>query len=666
MIDRFVRRLACAALSAALAACGGGGGGSSGSSTTTPPGSTTLAPLAPPAAAALGAVLATDAATLRPLADGAASYFHGTHYTTSGAGPYESLISDAADGNGGFVERNFEVLGETDNVSYTMTVAAGTVTQRFGTAASAFMPELRSPVQVNDQFVQWRGTGVDIGDIDGDGKDDLGDVLVYATVIGTEQVDLPALARSVAAVRVDSTTVVRLPTTDAGAGAVVSSVESTWYASGLGIVRHRLTGLSLVGTTGTVLYDELLYARDGVSSGAGAIGPSRPYLPANLTTSVAQALPVVLGAAAVGDEAMLVGGSDSAAAPSSITVSVLSSRGQMLRAAELPDMDAFVGGAQLFATGDSTALLVGVGTSVFQQTTVTMQALDDTPAAVGSARTFQVAGYGATVAWDGQALWVAWSQTQPFGGARLMLQPFDASGGALAPAQVLDANTCGSIGAQVAAANGTVLVSWESADCTSTTFRYATVAGSGATAMVHTLGAAGRRDTGGVMSVPTPVVGGGVVALAWRAPIFSFTGDGPAPETDPRGVLLDASGLPVRSTSGSLDGEALPRNWARADGSPLVLAAGNGRLVAAGMALQQQLSFTVSTPDVLYASFVTPAGAPLAPASAGATTFLVTSGSMMQAGHDIGVPEQILVWPDRALVIGTVDEGAAVTQAWFD
>jgi len=377
------------------------------------------------------------------------------------------------------------------------------------------------------------------------------------------------------------------------------------------------------------------------------------------------------------DVTVLVAGSNAAAAPDNLTVSIFSKTGPLLRVAELPNLHAFAnssgfGEASLYATGPASALLVALDTSMPGAMQLDLQSLDDTPAAVGPTHVISLPTSNALVAtaWDGQRLWVTWQQPYNISGDQLMLQAFDAAGTPLAPAQVLDSTAIGAMGSMhIAGDHGTALLTWLNGDIQATRFRYAAIADPTTSAQVFTLGARAQGYTGSYNfdGAPVPVLGAHVAALTWRGPQFSFAPSGPLPEDNPRGVLLDAQWQPVRSATGSLDDEALPLSWARPGGQPLVVAALGNRLVFAGYELQQSPSYSASLLDMLDTSFLSPGNSALATAAASATLRQAPGGNW-SGGLQSEMPATLLLWPDRALVVGrsTSHQATALTQVWLN
>jgi hypothetical protein len=231
---RNMRWLAAVLTAAALAACGGGGGDDDGGDQ-----GTGLVPDAP----ALGATLAADATTLRPLVPGGVWQYSGTNPSGDA---YENTVTHTA-----------AVSGVTESGTNTLDTGAGSVhvveingqivqpdpqdADGDGVADIANLVELRSPVRVNDQIVALdeRIPGL-VPDVDGDGQAEYFDLAIYSRVIGEEDVALDGLPTQ-HAVRVDHIVIGRVVLSKDGTRLPsVSSTQSIWYAPDLGIVRRRL------------------------------------------------------------------------------------------------------------------------------------------------------------------------------------------------------------------------------------------------------------------------------------------------------------------------------------------------------------------------------------------------------------------------------------------
>lgn len=280
----------------ALTGCGGGGGGSSEPAPApTPPSNFSLVPAAP----VVGATLHADAATLRPLRNGAVWRYRGTQssplvpasplaYTTT-----TTQASTATDA----VTETFTNLGNEGPDSQALGLVAGSVgyTESIdfagkGTPETVRYVELRSPVRTGDQITMLDKRYTDTAiDNDGDGRPDTLDVALYGRVIGAETLRLPGLP-VLNTVRVDTVLRVRVTSSRTGVpGDVVEATQQSWYAVGIGIVRQRT--VSPVGTAGGIeVVDEQLESWDGVSAGFGAMPTQDAVQPATAGAVAGQTL----------------------------------------------------------------------------------------------------------------------------------------------------------------------------------------------------------------------------------------------------------------------------------------------------------------------------------------------------------------------------------------
>lgn len=279
------RLLLVVALATALGGCGGGGGGGSGSGTTPAPGPTPTPPPPSavsglvPAAPTVGATLYADAASLRVLRAGAVWRYHGVEKPAGELAPdfnpYTNIVTHAASGSGVMESgtRPFNDEGESNPIRYEGGAYISTNQIAFsadGPAQAVDVIELRSPVKVNDQYASIDKHIADSGtDLDGDKVNDALDVAVYSTVIGEEMLDLPN-RRQVKAVHVDTRLRARVKYSKSGAfSPVYESLQSTWYAPGIGIVKSRLEEPN--GTAGLPnrVVTEILENWDGLTQGLG-------------------------------------------------------------------------------------------------------------------------------------------------------------------------------------------------------------------------------------------------------------------------------------------------------------------------------------------------------------------------------------------------------------
>ena len=271
-----IAALGIAAFAAVAAGCGGGGGAST--TPSSPNASGSLIPAAP----AVGATLYPTAATLRPLRAGA-RWVYRTDDRTQGQF-VETVVSQTAAANGGVTETDSSDPQATSELS----VEAGSGTVNFSVSLELVPnwtpviiagPELRSPVRQGDQYnlIEQRFDNQPI-DIDGDGKFDTVDVASYRRIIGNEPVTLPNRTQALTALRVDTVVTIRINPSTRSAPQVTSSGVSTWYASGIGVVRQVIAS-----SDPSRSFDEesLLLGWDGITEGWGFVTQ-----PAQLQSSV--------------------------------------------------------------------------------------------------------------------------------------------------------------------------------------------------------------------------------------------------------------------------------------------------------------------------------------------------------------------------------------------
>jgi hypothetical protein len=669
-------RLAYIVIASVISACGGGGGGGGGSagggSPPVDPGSSAGTGLVP-AAPLTGASLYANAADLRPLIDGASWQYRGVAKDADGrtATRYIASIGHKLIG-GSLQETERQVFTESTDTS-AIALSGGSIVSQVkdplgvGSNEVVAVTELRSPVRVNDQYTQYERSDVQTGiDIDGDGKADVADVAIYARVIGNESVELPELARSVTAVKVETTALVRMKRSSSGATQPVTTlVQTQWYAAGVGVVRRSLSAVSTTGSVGPLAYDELLFSWDGVTQGLGSQGPTPAWVPSSPSLLL---LPDTLAATTLGDRALVLAGSLQASDRGALTFGVFDKRGVLQSTRQIPglgDARYDFGSLGLFGIDSNAALLVmpvGPGPGRLM-----LQRVDAGGALLGSSSAVTLATNSGSVplAWDGQALWIAWLSvgSQLVDSGKLMLQPFTPDGQSLAAAQVLDIPTVGGqIGSMgLSAAAGRLLVSWARSEGSTVSYRYALVRGSTGAADVHTLGTV-QRSAAGPQPAVQPVLGSGIAALQWNGPVFSTTGSGPLPDTLPRGIVLDGNSNPLRSNSGSLDEERLPASWVGSDAPVLARALGE-RLVVTSFAFLRAAPQLTSPSDFVLTAFVRPGSSPLATAAASATGLAAASGTLTNFDQ-FGLPAFVLLWEDRALIIGN-NSGRTMTQLFW-
>jgi hypothetical protein len=252
-----------------LAACGGGGGGGSDSESA---GGGTATTNFIPASPAIGAVLEADATRLLPLRDGMAWHYR----AVAGANRYGVLVRSNGAGSGTRLLR-LSSAGSDDDDTVALTLvgaeirATSSLEGLLGVGGGELTYTLlRSPVRQNEQLtlIDRPAAALNV-DVDGDRINDSADLAAYSRVVGVEAVTLPDLQRTLDAVRVDTTVVLRLRRSAAGLGPIETLRQTDWYANGVGLIRSRVTTES-----GNVESDENLVYFDGIDTGLGLL-PSR-------------------------------------------------------------------------------------------------------------------------------------------------------------------------------------------------------------------------------------------------------------------------------------------------------------------------------------------------------------------------------------------------------
>jgi hypothetical protein len=515
----WLRRACLAAVAALLSSCGGGGGGggSGGGGGTGGGGGGGPLPSMVPAPGPLGAVLAIDALQLRPLTSGATWTYRGRATRFPGDTPalYSNVATQTSQA-GGFNEQSTNAF---NTGAFAMPIASTS-----GSVLSDGDIELRSPVQQNDQFTLLEEHVANIGiDVDGDGRNDSGDVAIYRVVVGVEPVtpeNLPALQ----AVRVDTVGLSRITITSNGSTtpAVEVARQSTWYVAGIGIVHQRFTSLNAAGSEQVA--DETIASFDGLTQGFGALPPVLAAVPASSATNAGVALRgnfSFVGAARFADHALVFTQKD-ISGPGTM-VSRIDKRGNALGTQELATRLTTNGRVVGLATG---ALYVEPVNALAVQATLTrfdpngnlIGTVAGKTLELGGGRFNPVVGQLQAVG-DGDTLWIVWSrsfvQFNPSATiTELVLGTFDADGNATAPEAVIDSSTVfGELfSPSISAQSGTVLLTWKkTTGINSTDSRYALARATPSSAAGVSLATVGGTN---VFVVPVALDQGGV--LTWR------------------------------------------------------------------------------------------------------------------------------------------------------
>ncbi len=580
------RWLALVGFCAALAGCGGGGGGG-GEGGGPGPGPVTSGLV--PAAPAVGSVLAADATAWRPLRPGAEWIYAGTQ--TDGAAPARAYIArtrhaaaatgvtetvDAADGEPPAV---LGITAEAGQVRVSDPGFDGLLP-----AGQAFVwVELASPVRANEQRTLLDLGDIDLAtDLDRDGRNDRSDVAAWITVIGFEELRIPAQATPLRTLRVDTTAAVRLRLTRDGVQPVQRLEISTWYAEGIGVVRVRERDV----VTGSVR-DHALQFWNGVTRGLGLFGPEPvtvngldPFFRGRLG-AVRAALPVDGGAAALAltdaqdfdrrDQAQLVRLDPWGRLQSRVVLPI--SRGTPESEFNRP---------RLLADGTGALVLTGLGAAPpdasFFNSYARVIRVDGRGNPVGPDtgavwEFANVRGGIETVVSDGSRIWFVFRREgSSVDLTDLVVHVRAPDGRELAPpATVLLDAPIQRLSAAASPGQGLVITTYERR-AREHRQRVLRVSTPGAMPVQRVV--AEESSVSAVLDGDPrvwPVAVGDRMALMWRGEILSRDRFSPSVF---RGVWLDDSLAPVRSRTGSLDTELLPVETAYPADRPIVAADG--------------------------------------------------------------------------------------------
>lgn len=565
----FYSRIAFAPLALAaltLAGCGGGGGGD-GAGGAGGGGSTSVTGLIPTAPTP-GAVLHADASTLLALRPGAEWHYRGRQGNGTRFGV---LVNHSGSAGSATITRSSTANDDNDAIS--VTSGAGLVSARETLQLSPNVPPedityplLRSPVRQSEQLLQIDRTGVPTGsDFDNDRVLDTADLAAYSVVVGNEPVDLPDLQRSVTALRVDSTYMVRVKRSSDGAGLpVITFTESVWYLSGVGVVRRTT---SEPGPDASRLEtDERLVYWDGLGEGMGALPPKQVR-----ATPTDAALGVAWSAVRVGDRALVATALDRSSfadVNAGLALTALDAAGNLLASRSYPALRPGSRPQPLLPVAGGVAMLItepGGYADPFNTVNLRVHRYDTAAQPVGDAAGFllpvsNVLENRFSAAADGQQLWLLWVDFDATSrSVRLWLRAFDSSGTPLAPARLLASRTgMASVAAtynalQLGAAAGRLMASWtdQSDFAAGTTMSYALQLGSSAP-VVRSLGPILYSST----PVLLPLLSEQRQVLAWRGAL-SFGTFSNIDDRLLRSVSVADDATLARTSSGSLDLEVL-------------------------------------------------------------------------------------------------------------
>jgi hypothetical protein len=633
-------RIQACRLTLALWACGGGGGGDSGGGPASPPvsGGSGLIPTAP----ALGATLANDATTLRPLVTNAVWTYRGVESDSGTSTVYTNTVSHQASGAGEVSESgtNQANLGAyQQNVSHRSgeVHVSSTVDLGNGQSQTVDQLELRSPVRVNDQVTHLDVAGADLGtDLDGDGRNETLDVASYSRVIGEETLDLVSFP-GVSAVRVSTFVVARVRGTR-GQTATDTSTLDTWYAPGIGIVRIGTDLPNSIG--GRTVTNETLVNYDGVVQGVGFLPPRAATSPFGVRQRF------MVDAVGFGTHALLMSYAG-AAAVDGIAMSKVDVRGQV---------QSTVLHAGISAGNARMARVAGEARVVYLDNTgLAMRAFDSSGNTIGVAPTLlkpgavssSATGEQFVLAGAGDVMWLVWFEfpVSPSTQYTMRARPFDAAGLPLAADSVLV--TTGNPGSvRDLKANGSpghAIVSWNEGAL----HFYALMQGAAA----PTLHATGISN--GTADVLFPAATATGAALMWKGAV------GATGAWQPFGVRFDALGEPWWTGSGGIPGtsESLALGWI-SNAVSVKPAVGGGTpsldLLAVDSAKLWPEDITATQLSVV--TEITPGDRPLA---ANPQARLLARGAlpMSMSPHLVGLSNNVLLFVDEPA-------GVTITSVW--
>lgn len=606
-------------------ACGGGGGEGSGAGGSTPTG---LIPTAP----SIGAVLRSDATVLRPLLPGAVWNYWGLE------GSYGINVTHRAAPGGGVVEASDSYGEQTVTLRGGEVHVAGSVPLPDGRVVRIDQLELRSPVRLDDQFVIFDQTISNSGvDVDGDRVNDAVDIAIYSRVIGEEVLDLQNRPQT-PSIRVRTVLQSRFKQSRTGTYSEAStSTIDTWYSDDLGIVMQRTDVPDGLGTRS--IRTEQLFNWDAVDRGIG-------FLPTQWARNPVTDAPLAfaLNVASFDTHALLLtyASGQPYVAPdpaAGIALSKVDARGNVVATSVVAGINA--SRSQVFRVGDAARVVEATSTGIVMhsfdasgnRTAATPVDLKGGPIEPF----FGPAGNPFAGVSTGNVLWLAWCEPASSVAAydaTLRIQPFDASGNALAAATVLSQAMCTTTRApQLAGGRDRVIVLLDGR-------RYAI-----ARSDLLTVTAPADLPIGALTSEPQAGISDASPALLWLT--YGLP--------DPRlgGVSIDDAGAVLLSSSTTAPGfETLPISWLSllqylrvSSGSHLdVYAEGSGKLWPADTSAS-----TVST-----VTEIVPGPGPLATVG---RAKLLARGSLPQTTHLASLTNHVLLF-------ASTDGGINVTSVW--
>lgn len=557
------RSITIVVLASWLAACGGGGSGSS-----------AAAPLLPTPPSP-GEVLAEDASAFRPLRPGAVYEYRGVTVLGANYVPttYRNTVTQSAAAAGDTLETSSNWFGQGED-AMPLRRSGGQVISRqaidlggVGSPALQDVVELRSPVRHLDQYtVLDRRFAEGVQDADGDGKPEAVDIAAYRVVMGIETLTLHNLEPR-SALRVDFVTLARVQLSrDGRLGPVVSIVQRTWYAEGIGVVKQQLELPREGAPNDVTIHTEQLLSWDGVTSGLGIVRPRAANAPSNTAGAAGAALQNLVGEPIRhGAGAAVVAEVIDGAGVAYRSLSLIGANGQVARTTLLrewqndgrsPHLASAAGHIALILPNEvrDGYLLSSFDGNLARQTPVPGLPLDLGPT---SATDPNVDGHGIeAVQSDGQRLWVLYRRYFVDSSTQLLLRAFDLGAQPASAEYPLESMTepRGASNPQLSASPRRVVVSWTGPSSSQTrSLRHAVLDAGAAAPIVSTLTSAmGSGDT-----IVQPSSAGSLATLMWGSALE--TG---APNTGGiRGVEVGSDGVPIRTVPGALDDERLGALW---------------------------------------------------------------------------------------------------------
>jgi hypothetical protein len=559
-----IQAVLAAALSCSLlASCGGGGGtGTAAEPPVQPPsgGATGLLPIAP----APGTTLYADATSLLPLRAGAKWHYRGVSPDVSGT-TYGVLVQQAADGANISAAR--QSTKPDNNQTLTYMVSGNNINatdpEALGPGSPLTYAVLRSPVRQGEQITIVERTRLPTGiDVDGDRIADQADLVIYSRVVGNEAVDLPDLQQTLTALRVDTTVVVRFHPSGGGTlPPLVTSVQSDWYAPGVGIVRSASTA-PVAGSVPTAYEsDERLVFFDGIGRGLGAL---RAAGPRDGNTGFNLGFP--RSAVRSGNRVLVATDIFNDFSRTGMVLSALDFDGVAKANRAYPDFAASAG-TPLLPTTDGVALVStqALPPTPFVSYEIRLRRFDRDVAPVGNPSGQVLVGNlllaNVAAGSDGTKLWLMWSDASSnnSGTESLWLQDFDFEGRPIGAPRLLDSAaylaspTRQFQNLALAAKPGRVVASWgrRAFGELYPTAKVALAADTGAL-VVHSLGVAERSPA----IAAQPLMASGGQALFWAGQP-GFSGAQGPDDLLLRGVALANDGTPLRSAAPTVDAELL-------------------------------------------------------------------------------------------------------------